>query len=212
VVHHQRGMTVASVGQATTGPGGHVVPPVAAIGVANEPRNRHGVLTICHQVLSRSHLNAVIKLKDAGILTRNLVVLPTASNISLANNGTHLSLGSRRLARLLADPASGVGPAFEKHLADLVIKIVEHFLPLFVGTYSAAPYRLDFQDFRPEQALGFLPHELDFTHLRMIWRRWKRKADVKVAGIRSPRSARRGSTERSARSSGSGGTSSRTSV
>jgi hypothetical protein len=51
-----------------------------------------------------------------------------------------------------------------------------------VGTYSAAPYRLDFWDFHPETALGFLPHELDFTHLRMMWRRWKRKAGLKVLG------------------------------
>ena len=67
-------------------------------------------------------------------------------------------------------------------MGDLVIKIVEHFLPLFVGTYSAAPYRLDFTDFHPEKALGFLPHELDYTHLRMLWRRWKKKASLKVFG------------------------------
>ena len=59
---------------------------------------------------------------------------------------------------------------------------MEHFLPLFVGTYSAAPYRLDFCDFHPEKALGFLPHELDGGHLRMIWRRWKKKADLSVFG------------------------------
>jgi hypothetical protein len=139
-------------------------------------------MVLCHQVLSRSQLNAIIKLKDAGIITRNLVVLPSTSNISLANNGTHLSLGSRTLTALAGDPSSGFGPAEEKQLGDLVIKIVEHFLPLFVGTYSAAPYRLDFWDFHPERALGFLPHELDFTHLRMMWRRWKKKAHLKVFG------------------------------
>jgi hypothetical protein len=26
---------------------------------------------------------------------------------------------------------------------------------------------------------GFLPHELDYTHLRMVWRRWK-KANLKI--------------------------------
>jgi hypothetical protein len=31
-----------------------------------------------------------------------------------------------------------------------------------------ALYRLDFWDFHPEKALEFLPHEPDFTHLRMI--------------------------------------------
>jgi hypothetical protein len=62
------------------------------------------------------------------------------------------------------------------------MKVMEHFLPLFVGTYSAAPYRLDFCDFHPEKALGFLPHELDGGHLRMIWRRWKKKADLSIFG------------------------------
>jgi hypothetical protein len=143
---------------------------------------KHRYMHLCHQVLSRSQLNAVAKLKEAGIITRNLVVLPNVSNTCLANNGIHLSLGSRRLGAALADPESGFGPAQEKLLADLVIKAVEHFLPLFVGTYSAAPQRLAFSDFHPELALGFLPHELDFTHLRMIWRRWKKKAKLKVMG------------------------------
>lgn len=144
--------------------------------------DKHRYMHLCHQVLSRSQLNAVAKLKEAGIITRNLVVLPNTSNTCLANNGIHLSLGSRRLSAALADPDSGFGAAQEKHLADLVIKGVEHFLPLFVGAYSAAPLRLAFSDFHPERALGFLPHELDFTHLRMIWRRWKKKAKLKVLG------------------------------
>jgi hypothetical protein len=136
----------------------------------------------CHKVLSRSQLNAVNKLRDAGIITRNLVVLPALSNVSLANNGTHLSIGSRQLNQRRADPASGFGPREEKWLGDLAIKIVEHFLPLFVGTYTGAPYRLDFGDMHPERALGFLPHELTETHLRMIWRRWKKKARMKIFG------------------------------
>jgi hypothetical protein len=141
---------------------------------------KHDYMCLCHRVLSRSQLNGVAKLRDAGIVTNNLVVLPNMSNISLANNGTHLSLGSTRLSRLLADRSAGLTRADEKLLGDLAIKIVEHFLPLFVGTYSAAPYRMGFSDFHPEKALGFLPHELDYTHLRMIWRRWKKKADLKV--------------------------------
>ncbi len=137
---------------------------------------------LCHQVLSRSQLNVIPKLKESGIIINNLVVLPNLSNISLANNGTHISLGSRKLSGLLADASSGFRPEDEKVFGDLAIKIMEHFLPLFVGSYSAAPYRLDFQDFHPEKALGFLPHELDYTHLRMIWRRWLKKADLKVFG------------------------------
>lgn len=143
---------------------------------------KHRYMGLCHEVLSRSQLNAVVKLKEAGIITNNLVVLPNTSNISLANNGIHVSLGSRKLTRLLGNPESGFTAADEKYYGDLVIKICEHFLPLFVGTYSAAPYRLDFQDFHPEKVLGFLPHELDYTHLRMIWRRWKKKARMKFFG------------------------------
>jgi hypothetical protein len=143
---------------------------------------KHRYMVLCHQVLSRSQLNAVAKLKEAGIITRNLIVLPDVSNTSLANNGTHVSIGSRKLSALLQAGVPGFGPAAEKRMGDLVIKIVEHFLPLFVGTYSAAPYRLDFQDFHPEKVLGFLPHELDFTHLRMIWRRWKKKASLSCCG------------------------------
>lgn len=143
---------------------------------------KHRYMGLCHQVLSRSHLNAIIKLKEAHIITSNLIVLPRTSNISLANNGTHLSLGSRRLSSLMRDRGSGFSEVDEKYLGDLVIKIVEHFLPLFVGTFSAAPYRMDFWDFHPEKALGFLPHELDYTHLRMIWRRWKSKARLQFCG------------------------------
>ncbi len=143
---------------------------------------KHRYMQLCHQVLSRSQLNAVAKLREAGIIVNNLVVLPNLSNVSLANNGTHISIGSRKLGKLLGDPASGFTAAHEKRLGDLVIKMTEHFFPLFVGTYSAAPYRLAFTDFHPERALGFLPHELDYTHLRMIWRRWKKKASLSAFG------------------------------
>ena len=122
----------------------------------------------------------VNKLKDAGIITSNLVVLPNISDVSLANNGTHVSFGSTKITTLLKENAPDFTPADEKYLGDLVIKICEHFLPLFVGTYSATPYRLDFENFHPEKILGFLPHELDFTHLRMIWKQWKKKSGLKI--------------------------------
>jgi len=139
-------------------------------------------MQLCHQVLSRSQLNAVAKLKDAGIILNNLVVLPNVSNVSLANNGTHISIGSKRLTAALADSGSDFKATHEKLLGDLAIKISEHFLPLFVGSYTAAPFRLAFTDFHPEKALGFLPHELDYTHLRMLWRRWRKKADISIFG------------------------------
>lgn len=143
---------------------------------------KYRYMILCHQVLSRSQLNAVKKLKNANIITNNLVVLPNVSNVSLANNGTHVSLGSKKLTDYLKQSPSELKAVNEKYMGDLAIKIVEHFLPLFVGTYSAAPYRLDFQEFHPEKVLGFLPHELDFTHLRMIWRRWKKKANLNFMG------------------------------
>jgi hypothetical protein len=143
---------------------------------------KHQYMILCHQVLSRSQLHSVAKLREAGIITRNLIVLPNISNTSLANNGTHISLGSRRLTRLLKEKHPEFGPAEEKFVGDLVIKIFEHFLSLFVGTYTAAPYRLEFWDFHPERIMAFLPHELDYTHLRMIWRRWQKKANLKVLG------------------------------
>jgi len=143
---------------------------------------KHEYMHICHQVLSRSHLNATAKLYEAGIITRNLVVLPNTSNISLANNGTHISLGSSILTTIRGNAGSGFGLKEEKYLSDLVVKIVEHFLPLLVTTYGAAPYRLDFSDFHPEKVLGFLPHQLDYSHLRQLWRLWKAKASIKCFG------------------------------
>ncbi len=143
---------------------------------------KYRYMRLCHEVLSRSQLNAVTKLRDAGIITSNLVVLPNTSNLSLSNNGTHVSLGSLRIKRALSTANTGFGPAHEKYFSDLAIKIVEHFLPLFVGTYSAAPQRLNFADFHPETILGFLPHQLDYTQLRMLWSQWKDKASIKVLG------------------------------
>lgn len=144
---------------------------------------KQAYMGLCHEVLSRSRINAVAKLREAGIITNNLVVLPNLSNTSLANNGVHISLGSKYLTAACRD-GSRTAAACEKYLGDLAIKIMEHFLPLFVSTYSAAPYRLGFTDFHPENALGFLAHELDFTHLRMLWRRWKKKADLSLFGHR----------------------------
>ncbi len=148
----------------------------------NRGQEKHEYMKVCHKVLSRSRINSLPKLKEAGIINTNLAILPNSSNISLANNGTHISMGSKKLGRLLQNPDSGFTPLHEKQLGDLVIKIVEHFLPLFPGTYSSAPCRLNFEEFHPEHVMGFLPHEMDYTHLRMIWRRWKKKANISILG------------------------------
>lgn len=143
---------------------------------------KYRYMELCHKTLSRSQLNTLGKLREAGIVSNDLVVLPNTSTTCLANNGTHVSLGSRILSEMAREQGSPFSPAAEKYFGDLVIKIVEHFLPLFVNTYSAAPYRIDFADFHPERVLGFLPHELDYTHLRMIWRRWRKKAGNRFCG------------------------------
>ena len=145
-------------------------------------QDKYEYMRLCHEVLSRSHQHVIGKLKDAGIITRNLVVPTSPSNISLANNGTHVSLGSRKLTQLSQTLPGEFTPRDEKCFGDLVTKVIEHFLPLFVGTYSAAPYRLDFWDFHPENVLGFLPHELDHQFLRLLWQRWKRKASLRFFG------------------------------
>ncbi len=141
---------------------------------------KHAYMSLCHEVLSRSQLNTLAKLREAGLITRNLVTLPNTSNISLANNGTHLSMSSQRMTAALKAQTKDFTGRHEKYIGDLAIKVFEHFLSLFVGQYSAAPYRMEFFDFHPETALGFLPHQLHYTHLRMIWRRWHKKAKLKI--------------------------------
>lgn len=139
-------------------------------------------MELCHQVLSRSRLNAVAKLREAGIIVNDLELLPVFSSISLANNGTHVSFGSRALAAGLEGSDGSFTPSDEKRLGDFVAKVSEHFLPLSTGLYSAAPMRLDFVDFHPERALGFLPHQLDYSNLRQLWQQWKEKARLGVLG------------------------------
>jgi hypothetical protein len=139
---------------------------------------KYQYMHLCHQVLSRSQLNAVAKLREAGIIANDLIVLPSLSNVSLANNGIHISIGSRALDRQLR--CRELLPDDEKRIGDLAIKIYEHFLALFVGIYTASPYRIAFNQFHPERLLSFLPHELDFTHLRLLWREWKEKAQLSL--------------------------------
>lgn len=143
---------------------------------------KHRYMELCHQVLSRSRLSAVAKLREAGIIVNDLVLLPVFSSISLANNGTHVSFGSRSLTHALASGTSEFRAADEKRLGDFVTKVTEHFLPLTTGLYSAAPMRLDFMDFHPERALGFLPHQLDYSNLRQLWQQWKEKARIGIFG------------------------------
>ncbi|MGL4854034.1 MAG: hypothetical protein ACRC37_02125, partial [Lentisphaeria bacterium] len=95
----------------------------------DQGEEKHQYMRLCHRVLSRSHLNVVNKLKDANIITNNLVVMPNTSNASLATNGTHISLGSTILSK--AAKNNLLDEVTEKYISDLVSKIMEHFLPLF---------------------------------------------------------------------------------
>ena len=76
---------------------------------------KYQYMHLCHQVLSRSQLNAVAKLREAGIIANDLIVLPSLSNVSLANNGIHISMGSRLLDRRLRTHDQYV-PSDEKQL------------------------------------------------------------------------------------------------
>lgn len=147
----------------------------------NEGEKKKDYMSLCHMTLSRSSLHTLNKLKEAGMIFNNLVELPDVSNVSLGNNGVHVSIGSSKMteACILNEEFS---ERHEKAFGDLIIKITEHFIPLFPGLYSSAPLRMSFKDFRMEKALGFLPHELDYYHLRILWRRWKRKSKNKLFG------------------------------
>lgn len=130
---------------------------------------------LCHETLSRSHVIAAARIRAAGLGIRQSVAkLPV--DTTLLNNGVHVSLGSVSLASLVQD--SPAGPATEKYFGDLVSKFFEHFLPLFVGTYSAAPSRLPLAPLRPETTLGLLPLALTSSQLRQTWSAWKRKAGL----------------------------------
>jgi hypothetical protein len=118
-------------------------------------------MRLSHQVLSRNQLNAVGKQREAGVIANDLVVLPSLSNISLANNGVHIRMGSRLLQGESSNPLWNAERA--QYVGDVAIKIYEHFLALFVSTCSAAGHRISFSQFHPERQLSFLPHELDFT-------------------------------------------------
>ncbi|MGC8925709.1 MAG: hypothetical protein ACP5LO_06770 [Calditerrivibrio sp.] len=141
-------------------------------------------MELCHLSLSRSYLNTIGKLKDVGIIKNNLIILPNTSNTCLTNNGIHISIGSKLITDKVKSSNTRFYTIAEKHYSDLVIKIVEHFIPLIIQNYSASPYRIPFRDLHPEKILGFLPHELDFTHIRMLYRRWMKKCFNKRFGKR----------------------------
>ena len=138
----------------------------------DEGEKKHAYMHTCHATLTQSRQRTRLRLRAAGI-SMSAAGAPL-NDTSLANNGTHLSLGSQRLTDFFANHAHG--NAQEKVLGDMAIKITEYFLPLFVGHYSAAPWRIDVGEFHAENMLGFLPHQLADGQLRQFWRQWRKKA------------------------------------
>jgi hypothetical protein len=63
--------------------------------------DKYRYMHLCHRVLSRSQFNAVLKLREAGINTSNLVSLPNLSNISLPIMAS-MSAWQRQAHRALA--------------------------------------------------------------------------------------------------------------
>ena len=88
------------------------------------------------------------------------------------------------MSKYLGDKSSGFDSVHEKYVGDLAIEICgTFFASVCWNIQRCAFYRLDFVDmYHPEKVLGFLPHELDYTHLRMLWRRWRKKAHMKIFG------------------------------
>jgi len=129
----------------------------------------------CHETVSRSRHAAAAALRRIGVGLPRPVV-PMVCDTSLLNNGVHVSLGSDRLTGFARETSAGA--IAEKWYGDLVSKCFEHFLPLFVGTYSAAPLHVPVSPLRPEQTLGFLPLEVDAIQLRQTWAAWRRKAGL----------------------------------
>ena len=146
-----------------------------------ESEAKHRYMELCHEVLSRSRLNAIRVTQHAGLIKNNLIVLPNIATSSLSTNGTHISIGSRILGQA-ANSSGRYDQQAEKYFGDLVGKVFEHFLPLFVGLYSAAPWRYGFADFHPETALQYLPHQLTSEYLGIFWQQWTKKARLKFFG------------------------------
>lgn len=129
----------------------------------------------CHETLSRARVVANGRIRAAGLgVGHALSTMPV--DTTLLNNGVHVSLGSR----VQADMATGSpsGARLEKFYGDIVSKLFEYFLPLFVGTYSAAPSWLPVAPLRPEHTLGLLPLQLTAPQLRRTWGAWKLKAGL----------------------------------
>lgn len=135
----------------------------------DEGEKKRDYMHLCHQVLSQSRSTAISVLRRNGITT-GASIEPHTPDVSLSNNGIHVSIGSRSLT---AARQSGIITAGEeKRLGDLTSKFYEHFLPLFTGLLSAAPYRFARRAASAEQLLGFLPHQLTPEHLQVLWAEW----------------------------------------
>lgn len=149
----------------------------------DEGEKKRDYMHLCHKVLlqSRSLAASALRRHLEGDFTR--LVDDDLPDLSLANNGIHISIGSRALTA--AREAGVVSPGEEKQVGDLTSKFFEHFLPLFTGLLSASPYRFGRPDLRSGQALGFLPHQLDREHLGVLWDEWQGATSCSFDGATS---------------------------
>ncbi|MEM6456650.1 MAG: hypothetical protein AAF772_16285, partial [Acidobacteriota bacterium] len=129
---------------------------------------------LCHRVLGQHPARAEDALAAAGCAPARDAdrrAAARAAQVSLVHNGLHLSLGSRRLS------AAGAPEAAVARVLAASVPEVEAFLPLFVGTFSAAPRALAPEDCTPLRRLAHAAHAIDADGLRGLWQGWSRRSD-----------------------------------
>jgi len=89
------------------------------------------------------------------------------SNISLANNGTHISLSSEKMGKMMSDPSSGFGTVEEKYFGIWSSKSSNIFFPCLSTPIRQTPTGWISGIFIRKRH-WILAHELDYTHLRML--------------------------------------------
>jgi hypothetical protein len=96
----------------------------------NRGEEKHAYMTLCHEVLSRSQINGIAKLRQAGIIQSNLVILPHELD------DTHLRMLWRRWKkkaanRILGRPVTPFGPVWLDRLIRRVFGLKGDFVPDF---------------------------------------------------------------------------------
>ena len=138
---------------------------------------------LCHQVLSRSQLNSVAKLREAGHHCQqpDCAAEPVERQPGQQRN-------SRQHGKPLADPGvarrrtADTRSGKRSGWAILPSKSSNTFFLCLWAPIRRRRIASTSRSSIPSVLLAFLPHELDFTHLRLMWREWKEKAKLKILG------------------------------